>query len=138
MIVLNLISLCLNNSSMLKKYYKILQPTDTYVLYHGDTINIYAPKTSYYWFNPQLEGIDNGIFKRFPDYNINEFIKSNNITYIIGIGNINKLSTNLPQIFDVNIYNNHILDVNILKNYKEILPHMYKLQEPFSKENNFK
>lgn len=137
MIVLNLISLCLNNSSMLKKYYKILQPTDTYVLYHGDTINIYAPKTSYYWFNPQLEGIDNGIFKRFPDYNINEFIKSNNITYIIGIGNINKLSTNLPQIFDVNIYNNHILDVNILNNYKKILPHMYKLQEPFSKENNF-
>lgn len=91
--------------------------------------NIFAPKLSYYWFYPNFEFIDNAIFNRLPDYDINKLISANQPEYIAYDASIKQAFDfrNIRQKYDIkDCYNQHLLDTKLLQNYDEILPNLFR------------
>lgn len=96
--------------------------------------SIYAPKYSYYWFYPGFEYIDNVLFDRVPDYDINRIIRDNQVEYIVV--NPNYSFQNVTQRFNWNGINKrvkirdyfprHAFDEAILQNYEEVSTGLYK------------
>ena len=98
-----------------------IKPTESCFNYYSNLQNIYQPRYSYYWYAPSIESVDDYLFNRTPEYNINELIKSQRFKYIL----YNKLAhqqkcprpyENSDQKFK-DTYNRHLLDEEVLDNY---------------------
>jgi len=101
-----------------------IKPTDTCFNYYSDLQNIYQPKYSYYWYAPSIESVDDYLFNRTPEYNINELIKTQKFKYILYNANAYRQKfpqprNNVDEEFK-NTYKRHIMDEEILKNYEFI------------------
>ena len=112
-----------SNISSLNVLNKI-KPSDTCFNYFSNEQNIYQPRYSYYWYAPSIESVDNYLFNRQPEYNINNLVKSQKFKYIL----YNKIAhrqkcpkpfPNTEQKFK-ETYRRHTLDNDILTNYEFI------------------
>lgn len=73
-----------NNTQLLKNYEIVNSSPENTVLNVSfeDTMNIWEPKKSYYVLFTGLTLIDNYLFDRDPEYDINKYIEDNKIKYI--------------------------------------------------------
>ena len=73
--ILNCITLYIkNNTLMLREMKKMNSTKETGIVVSGNVYKIYAPLISYYVMHTDISTVDNELFNRFPDYNINEII----------------------------------------------------------------
>lgn len=94
----------------------------------------YLPRQSYYWMYPLIEGVDNALFKRIPDYDINHMYQQNppeifiatniNTHNVWGIIRVLKLNRQQREILI-----NHIPDIKKIGNYIEIEENIYQRQD---------
>lgn len=100
---------------------KIIKPTDTCFNYFSNEQNIYQPKYSYYWYAPSIESVDDYLFDRQPEYNVNDLVKSQKFKYILY--NKGAYMAKFPHPYDdtdeqfKNTYKRHVLDDVTLKDY---------------------
>jgi len=91
--------------------------------------SVFAPQYSYYWFYPNLEYVDNRLFNRLPEYDINRIIRDRRPEYIAYNPRI-KQKFNFSQTagnFKLpEIAGQHTLQTELLRDYEEILPNLYK------------
>ena len=59
---------------MLREMKKMNSTKETGIVVSGNVYKIYAPLISYYVMHTDISTVDNELFNRFPDYNINEII----------------------------------------------------------------
>ncbi|MEE6207266.1 MAG: glycosyltransferase family 39 protein [Alphaproteobacteria bacterium] len=130
-LILNLFSLAATNNKeshlYLREYDK--NPQADIVNFDVTLFSIFAPKYSYYWFYPNFEYIDNAIFHRMPDYNINDLISKRKPLYIAYNPHIKQAFDfkKVGQKFDIGkCYPQHMLNTGILEDYEEILINLYK------------
>ena len=111
----------------LREYDK--HPEASMVNFDVTFFSVFSPKFSYYWFYPNFEFVDNALFHRLPDYDINKIIDENKVEYIFYDASI-KQKFNFEEAakkFEIeDCYARHSLDVNILKDYQKVLPGLYK------------
>ncbi|MBO6281992.1 MAG: glycosyltransferase family 39 protein [Alphaproteobacteria bacterium] len=130
-LVLNIFSLAATNNKeshlYLREYDK--NPEASIVNFDVTLFSIFAPKYSYYWFYPNFEYIDNSLFHRMPDYNINQIIREHKPLYIAYNPRVKQAFDfkKAGQKFDIaECYPQHSLNTEILQNYDEILINLYK------------
>lgn len=138
MICLNFIFLYFYNNVSHFKILSSIEKEKTYILTNGSFINVFSPRYSYYWLYTVFEGIDNALFERLPDYNINNLIRQYNIPYISGEHfpwkEENIKTDYFPPSFRLDIYQNHMFDDAVLEHYEEIQPELWHLKKPFTED----
>lgn len=98
-----------------------IKPTDTCFNYYSNLQNIYQPKYSYYWYAPSIESVDDYLFNRVPEYNLNELVKAQKFKYILY--NRTAYRQKFPRPYNnvdeefKNTYKRHLMDEKILQNY---------------------
>lgn len=130
-LIFNFFSLAATNNKLshayLREYDK--HPEASMVNFDVTFFSVFSPKFSYYWFYPNFEFVDNTLFHRLPDYDINKIINENKVEYIFYDASI-KQKFNFEEAakkFEIeDCYARHSLDVNILKDYQKVLPGLYK------------
>jgi len=88
----------------------------------------------YYWMYPNMEIIDNIVFKRLPQYNVNELIQREKFDFIADRAYAGNPLKVLEKIFDVNdwerqIFYNRMVDPAQLDDYEEIAPDFYRRKQ---------
>ena len=130
-IIFNYITIWITNAQYSHKYLKVYdsEKNSSSINFDVSFFNVYAPKYSYYWFYPNFEYIDNAMFNTLPDYDINEIIRKHKPMFIAYNPKI-KQNFNMKNISKKyklhDCFHRHSLDLKILKDYKEILPNLYK------------
>lgn len=72
-----------NNLSALKQYRMVnSNPDNTVMPVNYNTINIWEPKKTYYVLFLGLTLIDDYLFNRYPDYDVNKYLEENKVKYI--------------------------------------------------------
>ncbi len=130
-VVLNLCTVAITNNksslNYMREYNK--NPEASMVNFNVTYFSIYAPRFSYYWFYPNFEYMDNSMFDRLPDYNINDIIQENNVEFIAYNDEV-KLNLNMDimkKYYNAkDYYDQHNFNIKILENYEQILPKLYK------------
>ncbi|MBR3661987.1 MAG: glycosyltransferase family 39 protein [Alphaproteobacteria bacterium] len=124
-----------NNSESLqylREYNK--NPTAPTVVFDNRLMSIFAPKTSYYWFYPNFCYVDNAIFQRYPNYDINQEIINQKPLYIAYQYGIHpKFNwTRVKEKYSVHeeYLAQHNLRTELLNDYTEILPNLYQRKVP--------
>lgn len=120
----------ITSNSMTHKYLKEFDthPNGSIVNFDGTLLNVYAPKYGYYWFYPNLEYVDNVLFERMPDYDINQLIQQKQPDYIAFKKGVNPhFYWDKSLTYKASAYwPHHKLDESILNDYEQILPDLYK------------
>lgn len=129
--IFNFITIYITSGKATRNYLKEFDknPNASTVNFDVSYFNVYAPKYSYYWFYPNFEYIDNAMFNTLPDYDINEIIRKHKPMFIAYNPKIkqNFNMKNISQKYKLHdCFHRHSLDLKILKDYKEILPNLYK------------
>ena len=95
-------------------------------------LNIYAPKINFYTVMPhRLAAVDNYLYNRFPDYDVNKFIQENKIKYI-------DYSENNLTFFPPTLQERFMISEETLREYEEIDENIYQRKdtlEPVSENN---
>lgn len=89
-------------------------------------INPYSPNISYYQMFALMSKIDNTLFNRYPDYDVNEFIEEHKVKYLDHI--------TLPKFRDdppVVEYDRFKISDETLSKYEEIEPALWRRKEEY-------
>ncbi len=90
-------------------------------------VNVYSKKISYYQLFSMMAQIDNILFNRYPDYDVNEFIETNKVKYLDYI--------NIPKKYrdpsDFNEFARFKISDETLSKYEEIEPALWRRKEEY-------
>ena len=129
-IALNFVTLGLKNNLEYMRGYKIVNQSPTYDTLHitFNFVNIYAPMQTFYTLFPHhFAWLDNYLFNRFPDYDVNSIIKNPAFVYLDYLPKDN--------IVPVELYHERfILSEENLQNYEEISHGLYRRKNAVKSE----
>lgn len=103
---------------------RIINPDDKWFKYSSIVQDIYQPLHNYYWYSMALAVVDDYLFSRQPNFNVNEFIKENNFMYILYSRNSIKNRYPIPaknadpRFLDT--YERYRLDETLLEDYEDV------------------
>ncbi len=94
---------------------------------HHHHVNVYSKKISYYQLFSMMAQIDNILFNRYPDYDVNEFIETNKVKYLDYI--------NIPKKYrdpsDFNEFSRFKISDETLSKYEEVEPALWRRKEEY-------
>ena len=92
MLYANLVCLYMKNNLEYMEQYRLINSNpseNTLANLNFDVLNVWEPKKSYYVMFLETAMLDNFLFDRYPEYDINNYLNENNIKYINIYGDIN-------------------------------------------------
>ena len=116
------------DTQMFKDLNELNPKEDEYIFNVGFRyVNVYAPLISYYQLYVGTAKIDNILFDRYPDYDINKFIEEHKVKYLDYVLINNKyINPSIPK-----EYNRFEISNETLSKYEEVRPALWQRKEEY-------
>ena len=125
LILLNYVAVIVCNNIEYLRIYQTINTSPDNQIFNNDNrrFNIYAPKINFYTlFANHIVAVDNYLFNRFPNYDVNRFIQENKIKYIdYTKDELTFLPTEMKERF--------VISEETLREYEEIDENIYQRKD---------